>query len=162
MSRVCYFRSDAPLKEKANSYVKSYSINQAIDAGIKIDLDILDGIDRDEPDMVLWIESEEYAEFPNVFLSEPYYDAPKSYKKYYAEVGGSPSKDLQGIIEYIKDHMKKQKGENTKELELWYIWLGTDESEIVQKKCNIHELTEEYLDGIFSDEDNDYKIVITR
>lgn len=121
MSRVCYFASDATLKEKTNPYVKSYSINQAIEAGIKIDLDILDGIDRDEPDMVLWVESEEHAEFPSIFASEPYYEAPRSDKMYYAEVGGSPGKDLLGIIEYIKGHMKKRKGENTKELELWYI-----------------------------------------
>ena len=86
MSRVCYFASDAPLKEKPNPFVKSYSINQAIAAGIKLDMDILDGINRDEPDMVLWIESEEQAEFPAIFTSEPYCEAPKSDKKYYAEV----------------------------------------------------------------------------
>lgn len=162
MSRVYYFASDAPLKEKPNPFVKSYSINQAIAAGIKLDMNILDGIDRDEPDMVLWVESEEKAEFPTIFISEPYCEAPKSNKKYYAEVGGSPSKDLSGIIEYIKDHMKNRKGENTEELELWYIWLGSDESEIIQKECSIKELTEDYLNDIFTDDDNDYKVIITR
>jgi len=162
MSRVCYFASDAPLKEKPNPFVKSHSINQAIAAGIKLDMDILDGIDRDEPDMVLWIESEEQAELPAIFKSEPYCEAPKSDKKYYAEIGGSPCKDLPGIIEYIKDNMKKSKGENTKELELWYIWLGSDESEIIYKECSIKKLTEDYLEEIFTDDENDYKIIITR
>ncbi|MBQ2744428.1 MAG: hypothetical protein IJA01_02770 [Firmicutes bacterium] len=162
MSRVCYFASDAPLKEKPNLFVKSYSINQAIAAGINLDMDILDGIDRDEPDMVLCMESEEHGEFPAIFTSQPYCEAPKSDKKYYADIGGSPCKDLSGIIEYIKDHMKKRKEENTEELELWYIWLGSDESEIIYKECSIKELTEDYLEEFFTDDENDYKIIITR
>lgn len=48
MSRVCYFASDAPLKEKPNTFVKSYSINQAIAAGIKLDMDILEEIFTDD------------------------------------------------------------------------------------------------------------------
>ena len=71
-------------------------------------------------------------------------------------------KKKEQIIKYIKDHMKKSKDENTKELELWYIWLGSDESEIIYKECSIKELTEDYLEEIFTDDDNDYKVIITR
>lgn len=162
MSKVRYFASDAPLKEKKNPYVNTYSINQAVSVGIDLDMDLLDGIDKDEPDMILWMESEDCAEFPSIWTTEPYSEAPKSEKKYYAEIGGSPDKDLKGIVEYIQDHMKKKKGENTRDLELWYVWLGNDEEDIIEKTYGLRELTEEALNEIFLDDDNDYKIIITR
>ena len=162
MSKVCYFASDAPLKEKKNPYINTYSINQAIAAGINVDMDLLDGVDRDEPDVILWMENEECSEFPSIWITEPYSEAPKSEKKYYSEIGGSPKKDLKGIVEYIQDHMKKKKCENARDLELWYVWLGNDEEDIVEKRYSLRELTEEVLNEIFLDDDNDYKIIITR
>lgn len=162
MSKVCYFASDAPLKEKENPYVNTYSINQAIEAGIDLDIDLLDGVDRDKPNVILWMENEECAEFPSIWIRERYHEAPKTDKKYYAEICGLPQKDSKGIIEYIHDHMKKKKGEKTRELELWYVWLGCDEEDIVEKTYTLHDLTEERLKEVFVDEDIDYKIIITR
>lgn len=163
MSKVCYFASDAPLKDKKNPYINKYSINQAIAAGIELNMDLLDGVDKDEPDVILWMEKETCADFPSIVTTKPYSEAPKSKKKYYAEIGGSPEKDLKGIVEYIHNHMKKKKkGENARDLELWYVWLGNDEEEIIEKTYSLRELTEESLNEIFLDDDNDYKIVITR
>ena len=162
MSKVCYFASDIPLKEKKNPYIKTYSINQAIEAEIKIDLELLANIDKDEPDVITWMESEESAEFPSIYMKEPYCEAPKSEKKYYAEINGIPEKDLKGIKEYILNHMQKKKDGNTNDLELWYIWLGNDEEDIIEKTIRLDDLTEEYLKEVFEDEDTDYKIIITR
>ncbi len=120
---------------------------------------MLDGIDRDTPDIILWIED---ADFPSIRPIERYHEAPKSEKKYYADIHGAPVKDLKGIIEYIHDNMKKRKGEKTKNIELWYIWLGNDEEDIIYKTCSLKELTEDYLRDIFLDDDNDYKLIITR
>ena len=125
-------------------------------------MDLLGGVDRDEPDTILWMESEDFAEFPSIWTSEPYSEAPKSEKKYYAEIAGLPEKDLKGIVEYIYDHMRKKKGENTCDLELWYVWLGNDEDEIVEKTYSLRDLTEECLKEAFLDDDTDYKLIITR
>ena len=162
MSKVCYFASNKVLAEKENPFVKRYSINEAIENGLKIDLQFSDGIDSNQPDVILWAESEEALDFPSIYISEPYSEAPKSDMKYYAEIGGYPEKDLPGIIEYIHEHMKKDKSSKTQTLELWYIWLGNDYGEIVEKTCSFKELTEEYLKAIFTDDEADYKIVITR
>ena len=163
MSKVCYFASDTPLKDRPSPYMKSYSINEAIDAGIEIDLNMLSGIDRDKPDVILWIENEELDYYPSITISEKYREAPKTQKKYFADIHGHIEKDLEGILEYIHDHMKKKKDrENTKELELWYVWLACDEDDIIEKTCSLNELTEDYLKEIFVDEDIDYKITITR
>lgn len=162
MSRVCYFASNKILAEKKNRFVKRYSINGALEKGIKIDLKLFGGIDRDQPDVILWAESEEALDFPSIYISEPYSEAPKSDMKYYAEIEGYPEKDLPGIIEYIHEHMKKDKGGKTQFLELWYIWLGDDQDEIIEKTCSLKDLTEEYLKAILTDDEADYKIVITR
>ena len=58
--------------------------------------------------------------------------------------------------------MKKKKGENTRDLELWYVWLGNDEDEIVEKTYSLRDLTEECLKEAFLDDDTDYKLIITR
>lgn len=162
MSRVCYFASDVPLKEKTNPFVRKYSINDAIRAGINLDLEFLKDIDKNTPDTILWVEREEHMEFPTISKAKTYSEAPKSDKKYYADIGGAPEKDLWGIIEYIRNHMRKTKDVNAKSLELWCVWLGADETDIEEKHCRLTDLSEEYLYEIFTDDDKDYKIVITR
>lgn len=162
MSRVCYFASDIPLKDKTNPFIRKYSINEAVRAGINLDMELLEDIDKDAPDTILWAEKEEYMELPTISVAKPYSEVPKSDKKYYADIGGTPEKDLQGIIEYIHDHMRKTKGVNAKSLELWCVWLGADEADIEERHCRLTDLREEYLYEIFADNDKDYKVVITR
>lgn len=116
MSKVCYFASDAPLKEK----------------------------------------------YPIIWETKPYSEAPKSDKKYFAELGELEEIDLSLIIEYIQDHMKKKKDIKVRDLEFWYIWLENDEEDIIEKTCSLKEFTEDYLKQILLDDDNDYKIIITR
>lgn len=106
-----------------------------------MDLDLLEGVDRDASDTILWMESEDCAEFPSIWITEPYSEAPKSEKKYYAEIGGSPERDLKGILEYIHEHI---------------------EDEIVEKTYSLRDLTEECLKEAFLDDDTDYKLIITR
>jgi len=52
--------------------------------------------------------------------------------------------------------------ENTKELELWYVWLPCDEEDIVEKTCSLKDLTEDVLREVFADDDVDYKLTIVR
>ena len=94
--------------------------------------------------------------------AKPYLEIPKSEKKYYADIDDCETVDLQRLIEYIRDHLKKKKGENTQNVELWCIWLGNDMDDISAKSCSIKELTEDFLSDIFSDDDNDYKETIVR
>lgn len=162
MSKVCYFASDAKLKGKENPYVQLFSIKEALAAGINLDMDFLEGIDQDEPGVIAWCENEEMFEFPSIWISEPYCQAPKSEKQYFAEMGGNPLLDLPGILTYIREHMKKVKDENTKELELWYVWLPTDEEELVKRTCSLKELTEETLKEVFADDDVNFKLTIVR
>ena len=162
MSKVCYFASDARLGGKENPYVKLFSIKEALANGIDLDMDFLEGIDQDEPGVIAWCESEENFQFPSIWISEPYDQAPKSTKKHYAEIGGNPLMDLPGILDYIHEHMQKKKGEYTKELELWYVWLGNDEEDIVRKTCSLKDLTEETLREVFADDDVDYMLTIVR
>lgn len=42
------------------------------------------------------------------------------------------------------------------------VWLGADETDIEEKHCRLTDLSEEYLYEIFTDDDKDYKLVITR
>jgi len=71
--------------------------------------------------------------------------------------------DLPGIIAYIHENLQKKKnGENTKELELWYVWLPCDKEDIIEKTCSLKNLTEDVLREVFADDDVDYKLTIVR
>ena len=162
MSKVCYFASDVRLGGKQNPYVHLFSIREALAFGINLDMDFLEGIDQDEPGVIAWCENEEMFDFPAIWITEPYSEAPKSEKKHFAEVGGDPMKDLPGILAYIYDNMQEKNGEITKDLELWYVWLGNGEENLVTKTCRLSELTEETLCEVFADDDVDYKLTIVR
>ena len=163
MSRECYFASDARLGGKENPYVKLFSIREALDFGVNLDMNLLESINPDEPGVIAWCENEDMFDYPNIWISEPFRQAPKSKKKYYAEMGGNPLLDLPGIIAYIHENLKKKKnGEHTKELELWYVWLPCDEKDVVEKTCSLKNLTEDVLREVFADDDLDYKLTIVR
>ena len=161
MSNVCYFASNAKLGGKENPYMKYFSINEALAVGINLDLGFLEGIDRDEPGVIAWCENEDYFEFPTIWITEPYEAAPKSDKKYYAEMGGNPLMDIPGILQYIQNHMAENP--EVEELELWDVWIGQGKFEFVEKTCKLDELTVESLTEIFYEERPvDWKLTIVR
>lgn len=108
------------------------------------------------------VKNEDDVDFPSIWPTKPYGEAPKSEKKYYAEVGGLPEENPKVILDYIHDHMQKRKGEKTRDLELWYVWLGNDEEDLVEKAWCLADLTEESIKAVFLDSDTDYKITIVR
>jgi len=87
MSKVCYFASDAKLGGKENPYVHLFSIREALSFGVNLDMNLLEGINPDEPGVIAWCENEDMFDYPNIWISEPFRQAPKSEKKYYAEMG---------------------------------------------------------------------------
>ena len=99
---------------------------------------------------------------PFIWEIKPYSEAPKTDKKYFAEVAELDENDLSLIIGYIQDHMKKKKDIKVRDLEFYYLWLGNDEEDIIEKTCSLEEFTEGSLKQILLDDDNDYKIIITR
>ena len=161
MSNVKYFASDARLGGKENPYVKFYSIKEALAIGVDLDMDFLEGIDQDEPGVIAWCENEELFEFPNIWISEPYDQAPPCIKKYIAEIGGNPLMDLPGILAYIQQHFSENP--DLAELELWDVWIGNDKQDLAEAVCPLLALTEKVLEGVFDEEKTvDVKLTIVR
>ncbi len=161
MSNVRYFASDARLGGKENPFIKYYSIKEALEAGIDLDMDLLEGIDQNEPGVILWCDNEEHFDFPAIWISEPYDEAPQSVKKHFAEIGGNPLMDLPGMLGYICQHMADNP--LVSELELWDVWLGNDKQELVEKACSLKDLTADVLAEVFDQEKEvDYKLTIVR
>jgi hypothetical protein len=160
MSKVCYFASDAQLHGKENPYIHLFSINEALANGVMLDMDFLEGIDKDEPGVIAWCADEDMFEFPNVWISEPYDQAPKTEKKHFAEMGGNPLLDLPGIVTYIQEHFALW--EEVNELELWYVWLGSESTPFIETSCPLDKVTPEVLGEFFADPYLDFKLTITR
>ena len=63
LSYLYYFASDNELNEQPNPYIKLLSINEALELGIEVDLDMFENdIDRDEPDVILYCDDKEKME----------------------------------------------------------------------------------------------------
>lgn len=130
MSRLLYVASDSELKERPNPYVLCLSINEAIEKGIEIDLELLEDVDRDAPGTILWAESEEMFDYPDIISMEGYDDPVGTNKRYRMEIAGRISENnIECILNYIKEYVV-----DGSELEFWKIWLGEEEELNTAKK----------------------------
>lgn len=151
MSKLIYFAGDDPLKEVKNPHIKTMSVNEALAAGLDIrDLLLLnEKLDRDEPDVVLWMDDE--TGIPDdQFSIIPFekWDEIHTQKTYCAILDWSYTKErAMRVIEYIKDYLQ-----HTDEAEIWNIWMGTSypPPRIKKIKINADELTPELLEKIDS------------
>lgn len=131
MSQCTFIAADVPLVEVNNPYYSTFSINEAISAGIALDEDILDcGIDPDEPDVVLacaLASGEDPAdnfsllEFP---FAREYCDMDLAVS---VELGGLEPADMtpekaERIADYVREVLTR-----TDAVELWSIWDGCAE-----------------------------------
>lgn len=142
MSRLYYFASDCALEEQANPYVKMLSINQALEMGIEIDLNLFeDDFNKDDPSVVLYCENENDFGYPTIFhiKKENYYDDIGTSKQFCTALQWEyEDHTVEVIIKYIQNHLM-----TASELELWSVWLGNHvKPEAVKKmRCNVNNLT---------------------
>jgi|LSQX01.1.fsa_nt_gb hypothetical protein len=143
MSVFTYIASDYPLKEVENPHIKTLSVNQALEMGIKVHDFLLEpSFDRDKPNVILWVDDEEnFGEISIRTFSRDdlLYDI-YTEKKYLAQLEWKYTKcRAKKLIEYIKDHLNE-----ADEIELWNTWLGIDIDEL-KPKTKIHHIPVEQL-----------------
>lgn len=132
MSSYQFIASNAALPEIENPHVHLYSINEAVAAGLELDSDLLEmEIELDEPEVILWCESEELLgeitllkEEENDF-SDPHTQLPF---RYTFEWGGYTKKRAEQLVDYLKENMA-----SGSTIELWDTWMNEIEEPTVQK-----------------------------
>lgn len=155
MSQCTFIAADVPLVEVNNPYYSTFSIKEAISAGIALDEDILDcGIDPDEPDVVLacaLASGEDPAdnfsllEFP---FAREYCDMDLAVS---VELGGLEPADMtpekaERIADYVREVLTR-----TDAVELWSIWDGCAEPpEITIRKVPPADFTGDDVREIYS------------
>lgn len=140
MSRLYYFASDSVLEEQHNPYMRLLSVNQALEMGIEVDLDMFgNDLDKDEPNTILFCEDETKFEYPNIYYinKNDFYDDIGTTKKYCTALEWNYSDTtVDVILKYVQNHMK-----TSSELELWSVWLGYGDlpsrKKIQCKACNL-------------------------
>ncbi len=153
MSRLNYFASDTVLEEQPNPYVKLLSVNQASELGVEVDLNLFgDNFDKDKPDVILFCADKAKFEYPNIYSihKEEYYDDIGTSKQFCTALEWNYSDDtVDVILRYIRNHM-----EIASELELWSVWLGSEDIPINVKKmkCKLSDLTVERLKKFYVSE----------
>ena len=162
MSILYYFASDSKLDEKPNPYIKRLSINDALELGVEINLDMFgENFDRDKPNVILYCEDEEKMSYPNIFAFDKndYYVEIGTNKKFCTELEWDcPSEEkLEFILQYIHSQLK-----NAKEIEIWQVWLGDFNIKRTAKKvlCSLNDLSIEVLRKFYENrEDNKCMII---
>lgn len=151
MSKLIYIAGDYPLKEVKDPHIKTMSVNEALAAEVEV-LDMLlqdEKLDRDEPDVVLWMDDESDI-MDDHFSIIPFekWDEIHTKKTYCAHLDWKYSKGRTAqVIAYIKDYLQY-----TEEAEIWNIWIGTSypPPRIKKIKISADELTPELLEKIDS------------
>ncbi|MDO5294272.1 MAG: hypothetical protein Q4F05_16160 [bacterium] len=125
MSRFLYVASDHQMEEQPNPYVEVLSINEAIEKGLELELDMFNqSVDRDKPGVILWVEDEEKLEVPEFcdIENKEYYDEIITKKPYCIEVQGNiRESNADIVVSYIKKNVEKGQ-----ELEFWKVWLDEE------------------------------------
>ncbi len=163
MSRLNYFASDTVLVEQSNPYVRLLSVNQALELGIEVQLDLFDDdFDKDEPDVIMFCADETKFEYPNIYSinKEEYYDDIGTSKQFCTELQWNYSDyTVDVVLKYIQNHMKI-----ASELELWSVWLGGEELPTNMKKtqCKLSDLTVERLKKFYISELDYHCLVVVK
>lgn len=131
MSSYQFIASNQPLPEVENPHVHLYSLNEAVAHGITLDNDLLEmEIDPDEPEVIMWYESEELLgeitirKEEDTDFSEPFTQLPFTYT---LEWGGYTEKRAEQLMAYIKENMT-----SGSTVELWDTWINEVEEPTVQ------------------------------
>lgn len=121
MSQFTFLASDVPLDNMENPHVKRLSINEAIALGIEPPDMLPADFDRDKPGVMLWVDDE--ANLGDISIFEA-----KWYKTYTPGLEYNSiiewdftAERAQRLISYIHKHL-----ETAARLELWHVWLDSD------------------------------------
>lgn len=147
MSSYQFIASTIALPEIENPHVHLYSLNEALAQGISIEKSILEmDIDPDEPEVLLWVESEELlGEIVVQKEEDSYYSDPYTQLRYryVFEWGGYTQKRAEQIIDFLKQHM--QAGST---VELWDTWMDDIEKPVVEE-ITIDQLSSSAIQTLF-------------
>jgi len=162
MSRLYYFASDSVLEEQPNPYVRLLSINQALEMGVEVNLDMFDhNFDKDTPNVILFCEDETLFEYPNIYYinKNDFYDNIGTAKQYCTALEWNYSDaTVDVILKYVQNHMKM-----SSELELWSVWLGYGDIPSSKKtQCKASNLTVDKLKEIYISELDFYCLTVVR
>ena len=162
MSRLYYFASDSVLEEQPNPYVRLLSVNQALEMGVEVNLDMFgDDFNKDEPNTILFCEDETQFEYPNIYCinKNDFYDDIGTKKQYCTALDWYYSDTtVDVILKYIQNQMKI-----SSELELWSVWLGYGDFPSRKKtQCKASNLTVDKLKEIFNSELSFYCLTVVR
>ena len=136
MSRLYYFAGDRELAEQPNPYVELLSVNEALARGVKIDQSFFrEDFDCDEPGVILYCASEDAFDHPNIYRITP--------DEYYDDVGTRKANcavlewdwceaAAHEVLAYIAAQL-----ETMDALELWSVWLGSDDIPRTVKRVTI-------------------------
>lgn len=163
MSRLFYFGSDSMLEEQRNPYVKLLSVNQALELGLEINSDLLDdNFNKDTPEVILFCEDETKFEYPNIFSinKDEYFDDIGTSKQFCTALEWKYSVDtVEVVLKYIQKHL-----ETAPELELWSVWLGSEEIPAYGKRtlCKVSDLTADRLKEFYISESDFQCLTVVR
>ena len=147
MSSYQFIASTIALPEIENPHIHLYSLNEALARGISIGKSVLEmDIDRDEPEVLLWVESEELLGEITVKKEEDsYYSDPYTelHYRYIFEWGRYTKKRAEQLIVFLKQHM--QAGST---VELWDTWMD-DIEKPVGDELSVDRLTVEAVQKAF-------------
>lgn len=159
MSNYQFIASTIELPEIENPHVHLYSINEALAHGLSIEESILEmDIDPDEPEVLLWFESEELLGEITVqkeeegYYSDPYTQLPY---RYTFEWGRYTQKRAEEIITFLNQHM--QSGSI---VELWDTWMDDIEEPVV-KILSLDHVTPQHIQAIFGNTEYEKPTVLS-
>ena len=152
MSYLTYLASDHPLEEVKNPHDRLLSVNEALALGVKdIPQEYLEpGFDRDKPEVLLCADRRvdmdllgrvTDGDYDDDFCLTPFEEGEDVYTQKAYKVALGWHRYTRGraekIIEYIKENLR-----HTNEVELWRIWMGTDETpSIFSTSISVNKLT---------------------
>lgn len=140
MSFLVALASDTQLEAMPNPHIKTYSVNEALEAGVEVPQSMLMDyeLDRDEPDAIMWSDIQ-----PEIDIEKGIFNLPdpddnfdiwpmdcadelRSEKAFLAAVEWSRCTPARAemLLDYIRRHLEK-----AEELELWHIWMGVNGEE---------------------------------
>lgn len=159
MSKYQFIASTIELPEIENPHVHLYSINEALANGLSIEESILEmDIDPDEPEVLLWFESEELLGEITVqkeedgYYSDPYTQLPY---RHTFEWGRYTQKRAEEIITFLNQHM--QSGSI---VELWDTWMDDIEEPVV-KILSLDHVTPQHIQAIFGNTEYEKPTVLS-
>ena len=152
MSYLTYLASDHPLEEVKNPHDRLLSVNEALALGVKdIPAEFLaPDFDRDKPEVLLCADRRvdmdllgrvTDGDYDDDFCLTPFEEGEDVYTQKGYKVALGWHRCTRGraekIIEYIKENLR-----HTDEVELWRIWMGTDETpSIFSTSISVNKLT---------------------